>query len=137
MEAARVAEGLTVNQAMKLLGLSRSSYYRQVRWMKDYRKRPREVQSAKHAEVLREVALMRMEAGHRRVRAYAMAWGKISTDAAGISRMSCYRVLKSEALIQPKRIGRTIYAKPPSSAVNGSQRLINSTRCCRGILLIT
>jgi transposase len=99
VEAARVAEGLTVKQAMKLLGLSRSSYYRQVRGMKDYRKRPREVQSAKHAEVLREVALMRMEAGHRRVRAYAMAWGKISTDAAGISRMSCYRVLKSEGLI--------------------------------------
>ena len=72
MEAALVAEGLTVQQAMKLLGLSRSSYYRQVRGMKDYRKRPREVQSAKHAEVLREVALMRMEAGHRRVRAYAV-----------------------------------------------------------------
>jgi transposase InsO family protein len=108
VEAARVAEGLTVKQAMKLLGLSRSSYYRQVRGMKDYRKRPREVQSAKHAEVLREVALMRMEAGHRRVRAYAMAWGKISPDAAGISRMSCYRVLKSEGLIQPKRIGRNL-----------------------------
>jgi transposase InsO family protein len=108
VEAARVAEGLTVKQAMKLLGLSRSSYYRQVRGMKDYRKRPREVQSAKHAEVLREVALMRMEAGHRRVRAYAMAWGKITADAAGISRMSCYRVLRSEGLIQPKRIGHDL-----------------------------
>ena len=108
MEAARVAEGLTVKQAMKLLGLSRSSYYRQVRGMKDYRKRRREAQSAKHTEVLREVAIKRVEAGHRRVRAYAMAWGKISADAAGISRMSCYRVLKSEGLIQPKRIGHDL-----------------------------
>ena len=107
MEGARVAEGVTVNQAMKLLGLSRSSYYRQVRGMKDYRKRRREAQSAKHTEVLREVAIKRVEAGHRRVRAYALAWGKISTDAAG-SRMSCYRVLKGEGLIQPKRIGHDL-----------------------------
>ena len=136
MEAARVAEGLTVKQAMKLLGLSRSSYYRQVRGMKDYRQRPRDVPSAKHIEVLREVAIKRVEAGHRRVRAYALAWGKIPTQATGSSRMSCYRVLKSEGLIQPKRIGM-IYAKPPSSAISGSQRPINSTRCCKGILPTT
>ena len=98
MEAARVGEGLTVKQAMKLLGLSRSSYYRQVRGMKDYHVRGRQAASAKHKDVLREVAIKRVEAGHRRVRAYAMAWGKI---AAGISRMSCYRVLRSEGLIQP------------------------------------
>jgi putative transposase len=108
VEAARVAEGLTVKQAMELLGLSRTSYYRQVRGMKDYRKRPREVQSVKHAEVLREVAIQRVEAGHRRVRAYALAWSKITADAAGSSRMSCYRVLKSEGLIQPKRIGHDL-----------------------------
>jgi hypothetical protein len=108
VEAARVGEGLTVKQAMKLLGLSRSSYYRQVRGMKDYPVRGRQAASAKHAEVLREVALMRMEAGHRRVRAYAMAWGKITADGAGISRMSCYRVLRSEGLIQPKRIGHDL-----------------------------
>lgn len=108
MEAARVAEGLTVKQAMKLIGLSRTSYYRQVRGMKDYRKRAREIQSAKHTEVLREVAIKRAEAGHRRVRAYALAWGKITTDATGSSRMSCYRVLKSEGMIQPKRMGHNL-----------------------------
>jgi putative transposase len=105
VEAARVAERLTVKQAMKLLGLSRTSYYRQVRGMKDYRVRGRQAASAKHKEALREVAIKRVEAGHRRVRAYAVAWGKISAQAAGASRMSCYRVLKSEGLIQPKRIG--------------------------------
>ena len=76
MEAARVAEGLTVKQAMKLLGLSRSSYYRQVRGMRDYHVQGRQAASAKHKEVLREVAIKRVEAGHRRVRAYAMAWGR-------------------------------------------------------------
>lgn len=95
MEATRVAEGLTVKEAMKLLGLSRSSYYREVRGMKDYRQRPREVPSAKHIEVLREVAIKRVEAGHRRVRAYALAWGKIPTQATGSSR-------------QPKRIGHDL-----------------------------
>jgi transposase InsO family protein len=105
VEAARVAERLTVKQAMKLLGLSRTSYYRQVRGMKDYRVGGRQAASAKHKEALREVAIKRVEAGHRRVRAYAVAWGKISAQAAGASRMSCYRVLKSEGLIQPKRIG--------------------------------
>jgi putative transposase len=103
-----VAEGLTVNKAMKLLGLSRSSYYRQVRGMKDYTAQSRKVISTQHSEVLREVALKRLEAGHRRVRAYAVAWGKISQDAAGSSRMSCYRVLKSAGLIQPKRIGHDL-----------------------------
>lgn len=83
MEAARVAEGLTVKQPMKLLGLSRSSYYRQVRGMKDYRARGRQAVSAHHKEVLREVALKRVEAGHRRVRAYAVAWGKMAVDSAG------------------------------------------------------
>jgi transposase InsO family protein len=105
VEAARVAERLTVKQAMKLLGLSRTSYYRQVRGMKDYGVGGRQAASAKHKEALREVAIKRVEAGHRRVRAYAVAWGKISAQAAGASRMSCYRVLKSEGLIQPKRIG--------------------------------
>jgi transposase InsO family protein len=103
-----VAEGLTVNKAMKLLGLSRSSYYRQVRGMKDYTAQSRKVISTQHSEVLREVALKRVEAGHRRVRAYAVAWGKISEDAAGSSRMSCYRVLKSAGLIQPQRIGHDL-----------------------------
>jgi hypothetical protein len=37
-----------------------------------------------------------------------VAWDKISTDAAGSSRMSCYRMLKSEGLIQSKRIGRDL-----------------------------
>ena len=108
VEAARVAEGLTVKQAMKLLGLSRSSYYRQVRGMKDYQVRGRQAASAQHKEVLREVALRRVESGHRRVRAYAMAWGKLAAGAAGSSRMSCYRVLKSEGLLQPKRIGQDL-----------------------------
>jgi len=108
VEAARGAEGLTVKQAMKLLGLSRSSYYRQVRGMKDYQVHGRQAASAEHKEVLREVALKRVEAGHRRVRAYALAWGKITTNAAGSSRMSCYRVLKSEGLLQPKRIGQDL-----------------------------
>jgi predicted transcriptional regulator len=66
VEAARMAEGLTVKQAMKLLGLSRSSYYRQVRGMKDYRVRGRQRASSKHKEALREVAIKRVEAGHRR-----------------------------------------------------------------------
>jgi putative transposase len=108
VEAARVAEGLTVKRAMKLLGLSRTSYYRQVRGMKDYTAQTRKVISTQHSEVLREVALKRVEAGHRRVRAYAVAWGKISVDAVGSSRMSCYRVLKSAGLIQSKRIGHDL-----------------------------
>jgi hypothetical protein len=62
VEAARVAEGLTVKGAMNLLGLSRTSYYRQVRGMSDYQAHPRKAESTKHAEVLREVALKRVEA---------------------------------------------------------------------------
>ena len=76
--------------------------------MKDYQGRPRKVVSANHQEILCEVALKRVEAGHRRVRAYAMAWGKLLPESAGSSRMSCYRVLKREGLIQAKHIGRDL-----------------------------
>ena len=96
-------EGLRVEPAMRLLGMSRTSYYRQVRGMTDYRRKPRQRASIKHCEVLRQVALQRPEAGHRKVRAYAVAWQHISPKQAGTSRMSCYRVLKSEGLIQPGR----------------------------------
>jgi putative transposase len=109
VEAARVAEGLPIKQAMKLLGLSRSSYYRQVRGMRDYRVRGRQAPSAQHREALREVALKRVEAGHRRIRAYAVAWGKLAVSETGSSRMSCYRLLKSEGLLQPKRIGYDLH----------------------------
>lgn len=103
-----MGEGLTVKAAMEILGLSRSSYYRQVRGMIDYKGHARKTESTQHAEALREVALRRVEAGHRRVRAYAMAWGKLSQDSPASSRMSCYRVLKREGLIQPKRIGHDL-----------------------------
>jgi putative transposase len=103
VESARVVEGISVKRAMKLLGLSRTGYYRHVRGMEDYATRIRQVPSVQHAEVLREVALKRVEAGHRRVRAYAIAWEKLSASALGASRMSCYRVLKAQGLIQAKR----------------------------------
>ena len=89
---------------MELLGLSRTSYYRRVRGMTDYRAPPRELASSEHAKVWRVVALKRVEAGHRRIRVYAMARGKLLQEAAGSSRMSCYRVLKREGLIQPTRV---------------------------------
>lgn len=105
-----MAEGLTVKAAMNLLGLSRTSYYRQVRGMTDYKTHPRRAQSTQHAQILREVALKRVEAGHRRVRAYALAWGRLVQDSPASSRMSCYRVLKGEGLIQPRRIGQDLRA---------------------------
>jgi hypothetical protein len=63
VEASRVAEGLTVKAAMEILGLSRSSYYRQVRGMTDYKAHARKTESMQHAEVLREVALKRGGSG--------------------------------------------------------------------------
>jgi transposase InsO family protein len=103
VEAARVEEGMKVEPAMRLLGMSRSSYYRQVRGMTDYQPKSRQRASMEHRDVLKDVALRRPEAGHRKVRAYAVAWQHISAKQAGASRMSCYRVLKGEGLIQPGR----------------------------------
>jgi transposase InsO family protein len=73
--------------------------------MVDYQRRPRRSVSADHRDTLREVALKRPEAGHRKVQAYAVAWDRLSKQAPGASRMSCYRVLKAEGLIQPGRPG--------------------------------
>jgi putative transposase len=105
VEAARVEAGLGVGKAVRTLGMSRSSYYRHVRGMVDYRRRKRQSPSTRHRETLRQVALKRPEAGHRKVRAYAVAWERLSKQVPGSSRMSCYRVLKAEGLIQPGRPG--------------------------------
>ena len=114
--------------ATEILGLSRSSYYRQVRGMADYSAHRRKVASTQHAEVLREVALKRVEAGHRRVRAYAMAWGKLSQDSAASSRMSCYRVLKNEGLIptQAHRPRLTRSGRASSPDAKGSREVQRS-----------
>jgi hypothetical protein len=61
----------------------------------DYECHGRKTESTQDAEVLREVALKRVEAGHRRVRAYAILWGKLLQDRADSSRMSCYPVLNA------------------------------------------
>jgi len=88
--------------------------------MKDYRQRPRDVPSAKHIEVLREVAINESK---RVIVACAPTpgLGKDTHAATGSSRMSCYRLLKSEGLIQPKRIGHDL-RQAASSAISGSQR---------------
>lgn len=103
VEEARIEVGLKVEPAIKLLGMSRTSYYRNVRGMRDYRPRPRSSVAERHRDTLREVALKRPEAGHRKVREYAVAWQQLRRGEPGTSRMSCYRVLKAEGLIQPGR----------------------------------
>src|SRR5213594_3437686 len=108
VETARVEEGIKVEPAMRLLGMSRSSYYRQVRGMTDYQPKPRQRLSIQHCEALRQVALKRPEAGHRKVRAYAVAWQQMLPKQPDTSRMSCYRVLKNEGLIQPGRLASVL-----------------------------
>ncbi len=90
---------------MELSGQSRTSYYRHVRNMVDYVSHPRRTVSEQHDSLLRTVALRRPEAGHRRVRAYAIAWGDLTPETPGGSRMSCYRRLKANGLLQSGRPG--------------------------------
>ena len=109
MEAARAEEGLKIEPAMRLLGMSRSSYYRQVRGMTDYQPKRRQRVSIQHRDALKQVALKRPEAGHRKVRAYAVAWQHISAKQAGTSRMSCYTMASFPPRIAaaqlPRRLG--------------------------------
>jgi len=95
-----------VQWATKILGVSRTSYYRHVRGMVDYERHSKESASAGYREKLRGVALRRPEAGHRKVQAYALAWQEIPVGAPGTSRMSCYRQLKAQGLIQRGNPGR-------------------------------
>ena len=87
---------------MTLSEMPRTSYYRHVRGMTDYTRRPRNSVAAEHRDTLREVALKRPEAGHRKVCAYAVAWQQFTRGEPGTTRMSCYRVLKAD-VIQPGR----------------------------------
>lgn len=95
-----------MKRATKVLGVSRTSYYRHVRGMRDYRPQPRESVSDRYRETLRGVALRRPEAGHRKIQAYALAWQEIAPGARGSSRMSCYRQLKAQGLLQRGNPGR-------------------------------
>jgi transposase InsO family protein len=99
---------MAVDHAIRLLGMSRTSYYRHVRGMVDYQRHGRVKASLQHQDALCEIALRRPEAGHRKVRAYALAWQKINAAHVGTSRMSCYRVLKDQGLIQPGRPGAAL-----------------------------
>jgi transposase InsO family protein len=58
--------------------------------------------------MLRAIALKRPEAGHRRIRAYAIAWGELLPDSPGGSRMSCYRRLRANGLLQSGHPGTDI-----------------------------
>jgi len=103
VEQARSEMSLSVVRATQLLDLSRTTYYRRVRAMTDYQRQGRCSPSAEHNATLRRVALERPEAGHRKVRQYAIAWGQLQAQSEGASRMSCYRRLKAQGLIQPAR----------------------------------
>jgi len=50
--------------------------------------------------------------------------------------MSCYRVLKSEGLIQSSALGTT-YVKQPNSGVSGTRHTRSSTKYCKEILPTT
>ena len=51
VEKARVEEGMTIDHAMRLLDMSRSSYYRHVRGMVDYPPKGRAKPSLQHQEI--------------------------------------------------------------------------------------
>jgi putative transposase len=76
--------------------------------MKDYQARGRPRPSQSFGAVLTQVAEKRPEAGHRKVRAYALAWKQMPEQARGTSRMSCYRMLKANGWLQPGKPGREL-----------------------------
>src|SRR5215510_7512936 len=59
-----------------VLAMDGGDKYRSLRGMTDYQRQGRGSASAKHNATLRCVALERPEAGHCKVRQYAIAWGQ-------------------------------------------------------------
>ena len=82
-------------------------------WHDRYTPQLRAAVAMQHRDTLRDVALKRPEAGHRKVREYAVPWQQLTRGEPGTNRMSCYRVLKADGLNQP---GRYASERDPGSA---------------------
>ena len=98
IEAARTEEQISISKACRILGLSRTEYYRKVYGLKDYRKReraPKEADPLKK-ELIERLSLADHEYGHKKIWALMRFRHNIE-----ITKYETYRTMKELGLLLP------------------------------------
>lgn len=69
IEAAREEEQISINRACKILGLSRTGYYRKVYGLRDYHKKERVAKRIEPVkkEMIEKLSLINPEYGHKKI----------------------------------------------------------------------
>lgn len=98
IEAARKEEHLSINRACKILGLSRTEYYRKVFGLRDYQKKGkhiREIEPEKK-ETIKQLSLAEHEYGHKKIWALLKFRHNIE-----ITKYETYKTMKGMGLLLP------------------------------------
>lgn len=96
IEEARKEERLSINKASKILGLSRTEYYRKVYGMKDYQKKEKIAKdiAPEKKEAIERLSLMDQEYGHKKI------WALLNfRHNIGITKYETYKAMKEMGLL--------------------------------------
>jgi transposase InsO family protein len=96
IEAAREQEHLSINKACRILGLSRTGYYRKVYGLRDYQKKKKiEKKGAdEKKEAIKRVSLMDQEYGHKKI------WALLNfRHHIQITKYETYKAMKEMGLL--------------------------------------
>jgi putative transposase len=96
IEAARKEEKLSINNACKILQLSRTEYYRKVYGLKDYQKKDKVEIASEKKEAIERVSLTDHEYGHKKI------WALLNfRHNIEVTKYETYKTMKELGLLLP------------------------------------
>lgn len=114
VEQTRQRSGWTATRTLQALGLSRATFYRQRRALKENREPPARPVAVHAVTAEERAAVVAFKLQHPELRNRPLAWTMIDEDVAYLSASSVYRILSEEGLLQPWERGkRGTGNKPP------------------------
>jgi putative transposase len=105
IEAARKEENISINRACRILGLSRTGYYRKVYGLKDYRNREKTEKGVapEKKEAIERLSLKDQEYGHKKI------WALLNfRNNIEITKYETYKAMKEMGLLLPCNYTRKI-----------------------------
>ena len=122
---ARQRSGWSVRQALSVLGISATSYYRWLReeaWAKAEPPEPVRPVQAYEALPEEKQAVKKYALEHPEIRHRELSWRMVDEDVAYLSSSTVYRILKEERLIGPWRGRKKRYREQEEKATQPDHR---------------